>query len=167
MTSAKSIPAAERREQALLLRKAGYQYEAIGAKLGISKQAAHQLIQRTLRATLREPAADLRTLEVERLDDLLRALYPQARKGNHGAIDRVLRIMERRAKLLGLDAPVRSEVETNATISATVFSHEGVAAAIAARSGAYRQPPGADEGRGDGATLGQDLHGGDLRADGG
>jgi hypothetical protein len=41
---------------------------------------------------------------------MLLALWPQVLKGNQGAIDRALRVMERRAKLLGLDAPTRQEV---------------------------------------------------------
>jgi len=54
---------------------------------------------------------------VERLDQMLLALGPmlrtnqrEGRMANLGAIDRALKIMERRAKLLGLDAPVRQEV---------------------------------------------------------
>jgi hypothetical protein len=40
---------------------------------------------------------------------MLRAIYATATKGDTGAIDRILRIMERRAKLWGLDTPVRNE----------------------------------------------------------
>ena len=50
------------------------------------------------------------TLEVERLDGLLRVAWPLAMAGNLKAIDTVLRIAERRARLMGLDAATRSEV---------------------------------------------------------
>ena len=62
-----------------------------------------------LKQTLQEPADELRKLELERLDKLLLGVWPQAVRGNQGSVDRALRIMERRAKLLGLDAPVKSE----------------------------------------------------------
>jgi hypothetical protein len=41
---------------------------------------------------------------------MITVLWPQVAKGNQGAVDRVLRIMERRAKLLGLDAPTKADV---------------------------------------------------------
>jgi hypothetical protein len=56
---------------------------------------------------LREPAEQARNLDLKRLDAMTLALWSQARQGNQGAVDRLLRIMERRAKLLGLDAPTK------------------------------------------------------------
>ena len=47
-------------------------------------------------------------LELERLDALTLAAWPRARAGDDRAIRVVLRIMQRRAKLLGLDAPLKS-----------------------------------------------------------
>jgi hypothetical protein len=64
-----------------------------------------------LKATLQEPADELRKMELERLDRLLLAVWGQAAKGNQGGIDRALKIMERRAKLLGLDAPTKVQQE--------------------------------------------------------
>lgn len=55
-------------------------------------------------------ATDIRALELERLDAMLLALWPKARKGNESSIDRVLRIMKRRADLTGIDAPQVIEV---------------------------------------------------------
>lgn len=63
------------------------------------------------RVDLDHKAEDLREVENARLDRLLFVAYRQAVKdGNLAAIDRALRIMERRARLLGLDRPVRTEV---------------------------------------------------------
>ncbi|GAA3371255.1 hypothetical protein GCM10020367_21180 [Streptomyces sannanensis] len=63
------------------------------------------------RAVLNEEVEELRSVEAERLDRLWFVAYKQAvRDGNLAAIDRALRIMERRAKLLGLDQPARTEV---------------------------------------------------------
>ena len=59
----------------------------------------------------RENARTVRDLEVKRLDNIMIRRYPQAMDGNQGAVDRMLRIMERRAKLLGLDAPTQQTIQ--------------------------------------------------------
>ena len=63
------------------------------------------------RAVLDDEVDELRIVEAERLDRLFFVAYKQAvRDGQLPAIDRALRIMERRARLLGLDRPARTEV---------------------------------------------------------
>ena len=108
--SERRVQAHERQKQALQLRTAGVAYEEIAARLGYrGRSGAYAAVMRALKATLQEPADELRKLELERLDKLLLGVWPQAVRGNQGSVDRALRIMERRAKLLGLDAPVKSE----------------------------------------------------------
>ena len=63
-----------------------------------------------VRAKIAETAPQVLTMELERLDSLWRTVYPEAKRGNLGAVDRSLRIMERRARLLGLDAPSKTDV---------------------------------------------------------
>lgn len=107
----RQVKAHDRQLKALELRKAGVSYQAIADQLGFrSRGSAHNAVMAVLRKTLQEPADEVRQLELERLDALLMGMYPQARKGNQGAVDRCLRIMERRAKLLGLDAPTKAEL---------------------------------------------------------
>lgn len=100
--------AAQRALQALELRKAGASYEAIARACGYaSKGAAYNAVQRELQRTMQEPADDVRQLEIMRLDDLYRAMVPKALKGDRDStwyVDRCLAIMDRRARLLGLDA---------------------------------------------------------------
>ena len=98
--------------QALDLRRAGHSYAQISAKIGISKSSAHQLVQVGLedaRMQISASADQLRSEEIARLDGMLTKLYPRAKMGDVQAVDRVLKIGERRAKLLGLEAPVRIE----------------------------------------------------------
>jgi hypothetical protein len=57
----------------------------------------------------REEAVHVRDLELQRLDALYLVAYAEVEDGNIPAIDRCLRIMERRAKLLGLDAAEKVE----------------------------------------------------------
>lgn len=103
----------QRQLQALELRKQGLTYRDIGDKLSISYQQAHNDVNAELKrlaALTLDCAEELRQLELERLDMLIKGLEPMARVGNPGAVTAYLRVMERRAKLLGLDAPVRQEV---------------------------------------------------------
>jgi hypothetical protein len=67
-----------------------------------------------------EEVQQLRVLESQRLDALLEAVWPQAAQGHLPAVDRAVRILERRARLLGLDAPQQSEVLTIDRIDAEI-----------------------------------------------
>ncbi len=107
----RQVRAHERHLQALELRKAGVTYEQIAGQLGYSNASgARKAVASALKATLREPAEELRELEVVRLDAMLLPLWRRVQAGDEKAVDRVLRIMERRARLLGLDAPARTEL---------------------------------------------------------
>lgn len=100
----------DRQAKALELRRAGLSYREIAAKIGIGKSQAQRLVEAGLEQVRDEvdaEARDLKAIELSRLDAMLSGLWPDARRGAHGAVDRVLRIMERRAKLLGLDAPLK------------------------------------------------------------
>jgi len=109
--SGKRIVAAERQARALGLRKAGHGYATIARELGYaSASGAHKAVDTALRALVAEPAAELRALDLARLDELLVGLWIDARRGNVAKVDRVLKIMQRRADLLGLDAPQRFSV---------------------------------------------------------
>ena len=111
-TSKRKIVAAERAEKALELRKSGATYERIGNALGVSTSTAQRLAVDALRLVIErgmEGADELRQLEVERLDAMLLSVWRSVRNGHLGAIDRCIKIMERRARLLGLDAPARQE----------------------------------------------------------
>ena len=74
-TSPVRIAVTERRAEALRRRKAGQTYEEFWAELGYSSRAAAVMdVKRALDATLREPADDVREMELARLDDILARL---------------------------------------------------------------------------------------------
>lgn len=106
---------AEKQRRALELRKAGASYEQIAEAVGYSDRAgAHKAVAAAIKNITREPARDVLTLELERLDTMLVGLWPEARRGNAKAIDRVIRIMDRRASYLGLDAETSIAVTNTA-----------------------------------------------------
>lgn len=114
-SEARQINIEERRQQALDFRKAGYSYRDIGARLEVSHEQARRDVEAALAALVadtKDSAEQLRQLELERLDMLTKALEPMAAVGNPGAVNSFLRVMERRAKLLGLDKPQAVDVTT-------------------------------------------------------
>lgn len=108
------IGIAERRAKALDLRKSGHSYrqiaEALRGSEGVSAKynepAAHKDVAdelARLRELSAETAKDVLELELTRLDAMILVLWPQVEKGDQFAIDRVLKIQDRRARYLGLD----------------------------------------------------------------
>ncbi len=111
LASLRRITAAEKRKKALQLRKGGASYDAIARQVGYANRGgAHRAVTQELRELPKDDAEDVLALEVERLDQLLMALWPAAMKGNVRSAETVIRLMERRAKLQGLDAPVQATI---------------------------------------------------------
>lgn len=121
-TSERRICAVDRQRQALQLRAAGLSYRAIADQLGYAgPSGAFKAVISALDDTVREPAREVRVLELERLDRLLAGVWEKATAGDIQAVAAALRVMERRARLLGLDAPDKSvalEVELEQFLSA-------------------------------------------------
>lgn len=131
-TSARRIDSAERRKKALQLRLAGASYDQIARTpraaddprpMYSSRQRAHEAISVALKEIAKESrgsAEELRALELARLESMQVSLWPSTRPskavtcdecGNVmwrepslEAIDRVIKILERRSRYLGLDA---------------------------------------------------------------
>jgi hypothetical protein len=118
-TSARKVRGREREDQSLNFRKAGMTYEQIGTQLGITRQAAHSAVTRALTRIAQhtnESAEQMRTLELERLDRMLAAIWSMVLNGSTYHIDTALRIMARRAKLMGLDAPEQANFGGQVTL---------------------------------------------------
>lgn len=69
------------------------------------------MIKRALASIPSEAVEEHRKVEGERLNKAWKAISKRAFKGELTAIDSMLRIMDRRAKLLGLDAPSKNQTE--------------------------------------------------------
>jgi hypothetical protein len=110
------VAVAERQRRALEARLAGVTYERIARALGYrNASGAWKAVARGMARSLREPAEAVRLLELERLDRLLAGIWGRAtggpdRPADLAALDRVLKIMERRSRLLGLDAPLHLDL---------------------------------------------------------
>lgn len=134
---------AARDGEACRLRTTGMTYAQVAEQLGYHDAShARQGVERAMTATLSEPAEALRRLELAKLDtmavaawEVLDAEHPVVSAGRimvHDgeplrdpmpvlhAIDRLLRIAERRARLLGLDSPIRVGAISMADIDAEI-----------------------------------------------
>lgn len=110
VTGKRALEIHDKRLRALEMRRAGHDYRSIAAALEYKDPgAAYKAVTAALKATLQEPADEVRRLELERVDKLTLALWPLAELGDFDALDRVLKLMKRRADLLGLDAPKKVE----------------------------------------------------------
>lgn len=125
-TSAYQLKAKERQAEALELRKAGATYPEIAKRLGYrDKSAAYRAVAAALDELAEETSASaeqLRELENSRLDRLHTIAWAQATQNRDlAAVDRAIRISERRAKLYGLDLNEKRQADAaqaQATITA-------------------------------------------------
>lgn len=153
----KSIKDFERRMQALELRKAGATYDQIAKTCGYTDRTyAYKAVQTCIKNLIRERSSEVVTIEIERLDAMLLSIWSKVKDGDVAAIDRAIKIMERRAKLLGLDAPIKNEVSgpDGKPIQTQVFNHESVIAALEARSIGDSEESGSNENGSDGEEMG-------------
>jgi hypothetical protein len=141
--TAKRAEVAARRAQAVALRSQGQTWQAIADALGYAdRAAAHKDVTRALaanRAQLAETVEDHRVLALERLDAMYRATLTVLDRlhvvVSHGRIIRddegeplrddgpelaavktLIDIEQRRARLLGLDAPQKLDTTTAGTV---------------------------------------------------
>jgi hypothetical protein len=115
-----SVSAARRRkaEAAVQLRIAGATWSEIATTLGFpTPRAALVSVERTLAKQLQTTDRDkLRMLAGDRLDRLLRSVWPKAIDGESPehlmAVGKAREIIDRHAKLFGLDAPTEIVVHS-------------------------------------------------------
>jgi len=129
--AAKKIALAERQQIALSLRKSGASFRAIAGHISTlpnnekySEGLAHHDVSTCLKAINEKTALDTeeyRSLELERLDTAQLAIAKKVQSGDLQAIDRWLRIAERRSALLGLDAPIRLRIAQGVEAELTNF----------------------------------------------
>lgn len=106
-----SLTLTDRRVACLEMRRKGMRYDEIGKALGVSAVTAWRHVQQGIEAIITEPAKAVLAIELERLDALWMPQYSMATEtGDQQAVMVCIRLMERRAKLLGLDIQERSQV---------------------------------------------------------
>lgn len=151
------IKAARRGIEAMKLRERGLTYAEIGEQMSVSEQRAWKLVSKEfdrLNERRSEKATDVLRLELGRLDTMFSAVWENAKAGDLKAIAAALKIVERRAALLGLNL-VRHEVKVSnehvINVSAIIDQY-AAELRLEARPGALQGDPA---GNGRGEPLGQ------------
>jgi hypothetical protein len=98
-------------QRALELRQGGMTYKQIAEAMGLNTMTAHTYVRQALEVMLRVPAEEVQAFELSRLDRLMsvwweRAVTPGVYRnedlpGDPDAMDRVLKVLDRRYHLLG------------------------------------------------------------------
>jgi transcriptional regulator len=118
-TSRERIARSQHATRVLKLRLQGLSFREIAEQIGVCEQRAYTICRQELDRLNKirtEAAEQTQRLEIGRLDALLAAVWAKAQQGDLHAIDRVLAIMQRRAKLLGLDLADKQSQVTGSTV---------------------------------------------------
>ena len=89
--------------------------EQVGVDRTTISRDIKQIEQRWQLAAVQDIAA-AKGKDLERIERLIAALWEDARKGKWLATDRVLALMQHRAKLLGLEAPAKQDISMDAGV---------------------------------------------------
>lgn len=113
---ARHLTAAKRRIEAMQLRQQGFSFKEIGEKLGCSQQRAHAIVHEEfarLRAEQNELAENILRVTNDRIEALLKMQWQRAMQGDRLATETVLKLVDRQARLFGVDAPRKTEARVD------------------------------------------------------
>lgn len=127
----RDLNAAQRVQLALQFRALGLTWDEVAAQAGYeSRGAAHNAVRRELQRNISPQVEEMRQHEALILEQLhKRCMTAAMNEGNKGflfAVDRVLAIRERWAKLFGLDIPVDQALNQNVVVVREVPGYLGI-----------------------------------------
>ena len=111
----------EREAEVLKLRRGGLTFDLIAKELGFKHASgAHKAYVNACKRIIVSDVQEIRAVEIERLDIAQSSIWGRVLRGEIPAIQTLIRIMERRARLLGLDAPTKAQVEVTTYDTGTI-----------------------------------------------
>jgi hypothetical protein len=127
----RDVNAAQRAVQAVRMRAEGKGYQEIAAMCSYgSAGAAHKAVMRELQRVVVTNVEELRATELHRLElmhaECWKLFMDPKNKGRLFAVDRILAISERKAKLMGLDIPVDQAINQNVVVVREVPGYLGI-----------------------------------------
>lgn len=115
-----------RERDIVLLVSRGYDFQTIARKLKYSSSTrAYEAWQRAMTKVITPHVEEQKKLELQRLDNMLVALEARIEHGDLGAIDRAIKVQERRSKLIGLDAATKFEGSVDHHVSGGIIIASG------------------------------------------
>jgi hypothetical protein len=106
----RKISALDKQVNALNARKIGVSYANIANSLGYrDASGARKAVVRALRATLQEPADELRKLKYEQYDMVINQFASRLLRGDKDAAFIIMTALEKQCKLMGLNLPIQKD----------------------------------------------------------
>jgi transcriptional regulator with XRE-family HTH domain len=99
--------------EAFEMRVKGLSLRDIARELGVSYQTVSNRIEFANKLIILPGVVERRAMENERLDRLWEKLQPKVERADTRAIEVAIKLLERRAKLNGLDAPTQHDVKVH------------------------------------------------------
>lgn len=115
----------ENRAKVLDMKRAGFSLREMERAIGLDHTTCKRYLDEAmadLQAAQNEKAEAARAVELDRLDKLHMSIWANATGKDvspdvrNAAIDRLVRIADRRAKLLGLDAPTKMDMQVSGNV---------------------------------------------------
>jgi hypothetical protein len=108
--SQRYIESRERAQRALVMKRAGFSWTRICEELGYRREAsAFMAVKRLLQRSARLETEDMVQLHMERTENMLNKLERGIVQGNPRSVEVGVKVLERQARLLGLDYEDRKE----------------------------------------------------------
>jgi hypothetical protein len=92
------------------LRAKGRSVEMIAEEMDLNEAMVRRSLTKAMQGLSSESVEELRALENLRIDRMFLPVYERAVQGDLRAIDRAVLLMERRARMMGLDKPMEIDV---------------------------------------------------------
>ncbi len=110
-TSGKAIETLDRHAQWVRDRLQNLSLRAISERDRVSPSTVHEAVSRAMERTIAEPTAALRAKELQALEALLEMAMGAEDCTDLERVYAVLKVIERRHKVLGIDAPMKVEAK--------------------------------------------------------
>lgn len=133
----------QKRRQALEYRKAGMTYAQIAEQIGYANASgAAKAVKKAFGEVIQEPVAELKAIQIERLNHMLLTLWAKVSTGDEVAINTSLRIMDKIDALMGTEHARQVEVTNNNAVLVIDGNKDDYLAALKKMTGAGVQPDG-------------------------
>jgi hypothetical protein len=178
--SAAAIERAERERKAIALRLQNWSFEEIAVELGFAdRSGARKAVERGLSRWMRETDEDFRARELEHTEMIIDRLMPMIDRDEPDlkAIDRLLKTMDHRAKIMGLyakrptvpdtypDAPTRAAEDKAQMVARYSELINKITAGVIESGYVPGVTPYDDEPEEDDAVVGPESHSDDPTSD--
>lgn len=111
VTGVLDIRNAARDKEIVDLRIKGYSLREIAAQIGSEQTQVARVLQRHFESLVAPSVDELREIQNEQIDQVIKAVFPDAVAGKYPAIDRLIKLWQRKATLNGLDNTAPATVD--------------------------------------------------------